>query len=727
MKLFSMFYDKKILMRLVLGFVFCGFLSAAEPILPIFPYGAVYFRKSNPPEQDWERDHRTAAENGMNTFRHWFIWSAIETEPGKYDWLDCDQMMDLAAKNGIKVVIAEQLNFAPEWAFEKYPHAQYKGSDDSLVYSGISVSTETGGYPGLCLDNDDVKAEAEKFMVAMVGRYRDHPATLGYDVLNEGWYFGGDSHRMYCYCDATQQKFQEWLKAKYHTLDRLNKAWHRYSYTDWQSIHPPRNLLGYAESLDWLEFRLDDHFRLLKWRTDLIRSLDKRNLVTAHGVGKTLIGLPDHGLNDFRSTPNVEVWGFSFNAADDGPEPWKHFEAVDITRAGAKGKPFWHAEAQAGPDWYHSRMINLTREEGMIAQPEDIRLWNLTSMAGGATGILYPRWRPLLDGPLFGAYGPYGMDGSVTPRSELTAKIARWANASPDIWKARPVKGEIGIVFVPESEIFNYIQEGNTRFYAESARGAYQAFFDSNIQADFVSIDDIKAYPVVYLPFPLMLKEETAHKLIDYVQSGGYLISEGTPGYFGDHGHVGTVQPNLGLAALFGASESSVEFVPHILDDLKLEVRGREIDGRFYDQQYAPKEGTAVGRFKNGAVAAVENRYGKGKTLLIGTFPGGGYYLHHSPETRVFFEELLTWANQERWLHCDQSLVKARLHIGPTGTYLWVVNPTRQPRPVGVSLSARAGHFTQAHDIWQDQPVKVTGSLVEITVGERNAAVIRLQ
>lgn len=727
MKLFSMFYDKKILMRLVLGFVFCGFLSAAEPILPIFPYGAVYFRKSNPPEQDWERDHRTAAENGMNTFRHWFIWSAIETEPGKYDWLDYDRMMDLAAKNGIKVVIAEQLNFAPEWAFEKYPHAQYKGSDDSLVYSGISVSTETGGYPGLCLDNDDVKAEAEKFMVAMVGRYRDHPATLGYDVLNEGWYFGGDSHRMYCYCDATQQKFQEWLKAKYHTLDRLNKAWHRYSYTDWQSIHPPRNLLGYAESLDWLEFRLDDHFRLLKWRTDLIRSLDKRNLVTAHGVGKTLIGLPDHGLNDFRSTPNVEVWGFSFNAADDGPEPWKHFEAVDITRAGAKGKPFWHAEAQAGPDWYHSRMINLTREEGMIAQPEDIRLWNLTSMAGGATGILYPRWRPLLDGPLFGAYGPYGMDGSVTPRSETTAKIARWANASPDIWKARPVKGEIGIVFVPESEIFNYIQEGNARFYAESARGAYQAFFDSNIQADFVSIDDIKAYPVVYLPFPLMLKEETAHKLIDYVQSGGYLISEGTPGYFGDHGHVGTVQPNLGLAALFGASESSVEFVPHILDDLKLEVRGREIDGRFYDQQYAPKEGTAVGRFKNGAVAAVENRYGKGKTLLIGTFPGGGYYLHHSPETRVFFEELLTWANQERWLHCDQSLVKARLHIGPTGTYLWVVNPTRQPRPVGVSLSARAGHFTQAHDIWLDQPVKVTGSLVEVTVGERNAAVIRLQ
>ena len=67
----------------------------AQP--PVFPYGAVYFRKSNPPEQDWARDHATAARLGMNTFRHWFMWEAIEVAPGKYDWADYDRMMDLAA------------------------------------------------------------------------------------------------------------------------------------------------------------------------------------------------------------------------------------------------------------------------------------------------------------------------------------------------------------------------------------------------------------------------------------------------------------------------------------------------------------------------------------------------------------------------------------------------------------------------------------------------------
>ena len=71
--------------------------SAAEtapPALPnpVFPFGAVYFRKSSPPEQDWENDHRTAADLGMNIFRHWFMWASIETSPGHYDWRDYDRI-----------------------------------------------------------------------------------------------------------------------------------------------------------------------------------------------------------------------------------------------------------------------------------------------------------------------------------------------------------------------------------------------------------------------------------------------------------------------------------------------------------------------------------------------------------------------------------------------------------------------------------------------------------
>jgi len=45
------------------SFILTLCMGAQEVVLPdpVFPFGAVYFRKSNPPEQDWERDHQTAA------------------------------------------------------------------------------------------------------------------------------------------------------------------------------------------------------------------------------------------------------------------------------------------------------------------------------------------------------------------------------------------------------------------------------------------------------------------------------------------------------------------------------------------------------------------------------------------------------------------------------------------------------------------------------------------
>lgn len=695
---------------------------------PVFPYGAVYFRKSNPPEEDWARDHQTAARIGMNNFRHWFMWSAIETAPGKYDWRDYDRMMDLAAQNGIKVTVAEMVTAAPEWMFDQYPHARFRASDDSVTYSQISGSSATGGFPGLCLDNEDVKARAEVFLTALVEHYRGHPAMWAWDLWNEHSYPGGAPPRMHCYCEATQKKFREWLKAKYGTLENLGKAWYRYSYASWDNIHPPRNFGGYPESLDWLEFRIDDQYRLHQWRVDLVRRLDKRNKVTAHGVASTLEGLPGSANDEWRSAAQVDVWGFTWVASRKGSELWKQFHAVDLVRGGARGKPFWHAEAQAGPLWMQPQVTGRPREDGRITDEKDVRLWNLVSMTGGATGILYPRWRPLLDGPLFGAFGAFGMDGSVTPRADMTGQVARWANRNPELWKSRPVRGDVGIVFVPESEIFNFVQQGATRHYAESARGAYQAFFDSNIQADFVHVDDIKAYPLVYLPYPIHLKQATANKLAEYVRGGGMLVSEGLPGYFGERGKVGTKQPNYGFDELFGAKENYVEFTPDLLDNLTLSVQGHRVGGRYFLQQYELAGGQKAGEFDGGKIAAVENRIGKGRTLLIGTFPGGSYFLKHAPGTRDFFAGLLEWAGQKQWATVSDPALRARIHQGSGGTVLWVVNPTREAHTATITLDARAGRFTQGRDLWQTEaaaPV-VSGSTVKVTVSDRNVAVVRL-
>ncbi|HEY1214172.1 MAG TPA: alpha-amylase family protein [Bryobacteraceae bacterium] len=694
----------------------------------VFPAGGVCFRKSNPPMEDWERDHQTASRLGMNTFRHWFMWSALEVAPGKWDWADYDRMMDLAAQNNIKVIIATLDTAAPEWAFRKFSNARYKASDDSITHSSVSASSGVGGFPGLCLDNPEVKALAENFHTRLIEHYRNHPALLGYDLWNETTYNGGRPGKTNCFCDASKKKLQEWLKTKYGSLDQVCKTWHRPSFAEWEDIEPPRDFSGYPESLDWLQHRIDNAYDLFDWRIQLYRRLDPKHLVTCHGVAGTLESYPSAVHNEWMAAKRVDVYGLTWVQSRHGTEPWRQWQSFDLTRAGARGKPFWHAEAQGGPLWMQPQLIGKPREDGRVTEPEDVRIWNMISFAGGARGLLYCRYRPLLDGPLFGAFGSIGMDGSVTPRAEMAGKTLSWANAHPEIWKSRPVRGDVGLLFVPEAELFNYVQQLSTDFYAESMRGAYQAFFDQNIQPDFVALEHIDEYKLIYLAYPVMMHPETVAKLKEYVANGGTLICEGLPAYFGEHGHVGQVQPNYGLDELFGARETYVEFLADIHDHLKMEVNGNNVDGRYFFQEYETKgSGKAAGRYPNGAIAAIENQTGKGRTLLMGSFPGGGYYLHHGKDARTLFAGFLKTASITPRVIVDDNEVQARVHQGAGGSYLWITNPTRISRAVSVALAPELGTFSAGEDRWGNLSIKLTGQQVTVNVPARDAAVIALR
>jgi beta-galactosidase len=188
---------------------------------------------------------------------------------------------------------------------------------------------------------------------------------------------------------------------------------------------------------------------------------------------------------------------------------------------------------------------------------------------------------------------------------------------------------------------------------------------------------------------------------------------------------VGTVQPNLGLDQLFGARETYVQFTPDLLDRLTLTVRDKQIGGGYFLQEYKLAGGQAVGQYANGHIAAVEHTAGSGKTLLIGTFPGGSYYRNHSPATREFFAGLLAWAGVQQQVQSSDPEVKARLHKGAGGTYIWVVNPTRAPRSVKISLPST---FQRATELWQESShPTVNGNTLTTTIDDRSAAVIRLE
>ena len=300
-----------------------------------FPFGAVYFRKSNPPEEDWERDYSTASKDGMNAFRHWVPWSAVEISPGEWDWKDYDRQLDLAHKHGIKTILSEMLVAAPEWAFDMYSHAKYETRDGQKLESQISGSCVVGGFPGLCLDNDEILERAKIYLSELAGRYKDHPAMGGYDIWNECNF---DSRT--CFCPFTTEKFKIWLINKYKNLKDLNLAWNRYSFTKWEQIKPPRSLGPYPQVMDWLQFRIDRAYELFKWRIQVIRAIDNIHPITAHGIAGSFRQLASQGADDWKAANEVDIYGFTWGSSRHGDEPWKQFHAVDLVRAASRGKIF---------------------------------------------------------------------------------------------------------------------------------------------------------------------------------------------------------------------------------------------------------------------------------------------------------------------------------------------------------------------------------------------------
>jgi len=694
------------------------------------PYGAVYFRKSNPPREDWERDYQTASEDGLNIFRHWFMWGSIEVAPGKYDWGDYDRQLDLAEKYGIKTIIAEMLTM-PEWLVADYPEILYRNKDGIPHKSYMGGSSSTGGWrAGPCLDTPLGKEMAGNFLLALANRYKRHPALYGYDIWNECNYAPD-----VCYCADTVKAYREWLKNKYKDIGVVSKLWHRYSYASFDHIQPPPSLGLYPEVFDWMEFRKENFYAQMQWRIDLIRSVDTDHLIAAHGTADSLNpGAAMSGNDDWAAASKVEIYGFTWVASRRGSEPWKQFHAVDVVRAGCRDKTFWHAEMQGGPLWLQPQVLNRPREDGRISRPCDIRIWNFVSLIGGTRGFLNPRWRPLLDGPLFGAFGAYGMDGSRTPNSNMASSMAKWMNdpAQDALMKARPVKGDIGILFVPETQRFSYMlsTEGKWNLYSQMLWGAYKAFFDNNIQADWVHLDDIDQYSIVYLPYPVMLTKASAEKLKDWVNAGGQLISEGCPGYFGDGGTAGTRQPNtvFGFDEFFGVKQTYVEFVPDILTDMEFSFLGRTVSGGTFVQTYACDTAVPCGYTADGAVIAARNRFGKGEALLIGTFPSEAYHRKEDAATKSFFDALLPLFGREQMILCSDSNVKVRIQKNGADAFLWALNMGDEPAAdVKVYISQKVGKFVPGHMYYKSGNIVNTGAnAFELSLPMKDAIIFKL-
>ena len=483
----------------------------------------------------------------------------------------------------------------------------------------------------------------------------------------------------------------------------------------------PRRQEPYPDVVDSLFFFRDNCAENFQWRLDILKQHDPNHLLAAHGNGKTFRDFP---FSDDMYTygPMVQLYGVTYWYSNECPVTM----ACDMTRMASAGRAWWRAEAVGDRDWngWNPGDRPLDVRDAMH-DPENIRLDAMRTLVSGARGYINPRWRPLQDGYLQGAYGWYDIDGSPTARSEEIRALAAWCNgeAAKPLWQANPVRGDLGLLMLNEAQVYCYTYYGSTQLFSWSFQGAYEAFLDSGVQADPVIPDQIDDYDVLYCPYPFALGDDTVQRLKNWVEKGGILISEACFGYLNQHGHVFGSQPSRGLEELFGCRQQTVHLGPDRRNGLKIHAESGVLAGALYRQSYTTTGGYAAGTFEDGSVAVVRNAFGKGHAMLIGTMPGYAYHVRPDEGTRRFFQALLPWCGRQQILETpfNQGII-ARLWANEQDVFLWLINQGRGRQRVTVRFDPRQISVTEARPLRGAEAVVKNNTLTAVCEG-RDAAV----
>ena len=109
--------------------------------------GVQYYRAPFPDSKYWEDDMRRIREAGLDTVQLWILWGWVEAKPGKFVFDDYDRLVELAGKNGLKVVLSTIAEIQPLWIHREVPGSEMITNLGHKVISSSRASVITVWRP----------------------------------------------------------------------------------------------------------------------------------------------------------------------------------------------------------------------------------------------------------------------------------------------------------------------------------------------------------------------------------------------------------------------------------------------------------------------------------------------------------------------------------------------------------------------------------------------------
>ena len=118
--------------------------------------GTQYYRPPFPESCYWEEDMKRIAASGLNAVQLWVVWSWVEPAPGKFRFDDYDRLIELAAANGLGVVLSTIAAIHPYWIHNEVPGSRMVDNMGNEVVSSNRGEIHFGLTPGGCFDHPGV-------------------------------------------------------------------------------------------------------------------------------------------------------------------------------------------------------------------------------------------------------------------------------------------------------------------------------------------------------------------------------------------------------------------------------------------------------------------------------------------------------------------------------------------------------------------------------------------
>jgi beta-galactosidase len=559
--------------------------------------GTCYQPVDRSPEQI-RRDIALMKQAGFTLVRMGDLsWDAFEPAEGGFEFAWFDRILEQMKTAGIKVILDIGGSPAPIWVHQRYPSVNLVNEQGAVLHPAERYMVD--------ISDPAYRERLVRFADELTRHYARNPAIAAIGYNNEI----GDG--FLSYSEGDRQRFIEWLKAKYGTIEKLNRAWatQRWSrgLNSFDQVELP-----YASGptpperyLDLRRFWSDAAVAVLQ---DL-ETVRRRNAPNLPAVSN----LWDTGRRGFDYLSSYRTY-VSYGA--EGFYPGNPLDATlgALLVKGDLPTPIWFNEFVTGGGGTYGGprgIIRMWAYLALIDFGQTFLAWTFNTHRGGEEQALFG----LLD-----------HDGTRSWKYTEFSRIAGEFSRLQKLGFPRYHKPQVAIAYSFESMVAsrppgpsNTVRNYFTLNYTDQVASALRPLFEDNIDVALINVGHAHLdYRLLVVPADYVMDPASADAIRKYVHEGGTVVMTALSAKVDETNQwFDTPLPGR-LSDVFGIRTSEF-YRPATAPEISLNGKSERASLSFYEV-LEPRTAKTMATFTNTperSPAITANSYGKGRAIYV--------------------------------------------------------------------------------------------------------------